>query len=179
MENIAGGELETRQKTILWLVPILFTVHNLEEMLFIDRFLHQISDFAPSFLQKILPLFTTSQFLLAATIVTILPYLFAALACTERPQSLGIYLLAVIQMVIFINVFSHTGMAMLRQTYVPGLITALAVNLPFSVYFFYTILSQKWLNGKALLIIFPIALLLHGPGLVSLLLLSGWVVGSY
>jgi hypothetical protein len=167
-----------RRSILLWLIPVCFTFHNLEEALTIPRFLAALLARLPASIQKIVPVVNYSQYLIALMIVTILPYLFILAYQFSHKKRLPLYLLLGTQMVVFINVFSHVSMAVLLRGYAPGVVTALLVNLPFSIYLFHRALREAWINRHDLVMLVLVGLLLHGPGLWALLRASAWIVGA-
>ncbi len=162
------------RRHLLWLVPLLLTLHNLEEALFAPGFL---ADRMPSFLAGLLPDVTLAQFLTALALVTVAPYLFAASGPLER-RGRAFCLVLGTQMVVLLNVAVHVAGAVWMRGYVPGLVTALLVNLPFSVYLFRRALRGGWLRWREMAWLILAALLVHGPGLVGLLVLAGWATGG-
>jgi hypothetical protein len=164
------------RRALLWLVPLFITLHNLEELLGFPRLLAELPARLPVWLASRLPagIFppTYRQFLLMLLFVTVLPYLFALLPGARAPRSLRTTLLVGAQALMLINAFSHLISSLLLGGYAPGLLTALGLNLPFSLYFFWQGLKTGWIRDTDLGPVFLIALLLHGPGLFALLLLS-------
>ena len=67
--------------------------------------------------------------------------------------------------------------AIWARGYSPGLVTALLVNLPFSLFLFRRALRASWVRPRDLAWLLVAALLVHGPGLVGLMVLAGWAVG--
>jgi hypothetical protein len=160
---------------LLWLVPIFLTIHNLEEALVMPAFIERRNAAVPAALGKIIPPVTYKQFLIALAIITIIPYLITLFWLNSR---WALYLLSGLQVVMLINVFAHTLMALFLRGYVPGLITALIINLPFSLYLLKRADRERWMSRKALLLLFPIGLLIHGPLLAGLMILSGQIAGG-
>ena len=64
--------------------------------------------------------------------------------------------------------FSHTITAAIFGSYVPGLVTALAVNLPFCAYVLHRAWHERWYGPRTLALLAPLAVLVHGPALVTL-----------
>lgn len=162
------------RRALLWLVPLFLALHNIEEVLTVQGSLADITAKIPGWAAHLFPAGvvppTVRQYGIAIAIVTALPYLFALLPDSRRsPRT---FLLASLQMVMLINVFAHIWLMNMQNGYVPGLITALVFNLPFSLYFFACGLRQGWLHRTDFAYLTPIALLLHGPGLFGLLALS-------
>lgn len=166
------------RSSVLWLVPVLLLVHNLEEVLFMQRILPLDPERIPSALRLLLPEVTYAQFLLVLLPVTVLPFLIAARGDLHRDRSAGIFLLLGFQAVVLLNVFSHIASALVVGGYVAGLLTALLLNLPFSIYVFQKATAERWISRRALLSLPALALFVHGPVLIGLMALSGWLVRS-
>ena len=164
--------------SLLWLIPVLLLVHNLEEALSMPRFFPLDPNFIPSALRPLLAEVTYAQFLLVLLPVTVLPFLIAARGDLHRSGSGGIFLLLGFQAVVLLNVFFHIASALVLGGYVPGLLTALVLNLPFSIYVFQRACRECWISRGALLSLPALALLLHGPVLIGLMTLSGWMTRS-
>ena len=62
--------------------------------------------------------------------------------------------------------------AVVMRGYSPGLVSAVLINAPVSVYLFHRAARERWLPRTAWRALWPAALLVHGPGLVGLLLLA-------
>jgi hypothetical protein len=176
LAQLHRGELQLPprlgRRYLLWLVPLLLTLHNLEEAIFMKGFLGRFAARIP-----ILPAVTYGQFLLALGLVTLAPYAFAASGPLER-RSRAFLLVLGTQMVVLVNVAAHLGVAIWARGYAPGLVTALLVNLPFSVFLFRRALRGSWVRSRDLAWLLLAALLVHGPGLVGLMVLAGWAVGT-
>jgi Protein of unknown function with HXXEE motif len=155
---------------LLWLVPIFITIHNLEEALFMPAFLQRRNDSMPQSLRDLLPPITYGQFLIALFIVTAVPYLIRWFG-SER--GVAIHLLLGLQVVMLLNVLAHVMMAAVMGGYAPGLVTALTINLPFSVYVLRRALKEDWVSRKAVALMFPVGLFIHGVGLPGLMILLG------
>ena len=164
--------------SLLWLIPVFLLVHNLEEALSMPRFLPLNPDLIPSALRPLLAELTYAQFLAVLLPVTVLPFLIAARGDLHRRGSGGIFLLLGCQAVVLLNVFSHIASALVLGGYVPGLLSALVLNLSFSIYLFQRACRERWISRGALLSLPALALLLHGPVLIGLMALSGWLTRS-
>lgn len=164
-----------REKTILlmcrWFVPFYITVHNIEEAFTFDKFIPVVKDrLEKNGRTDIIP--TWPQFRLALITVTILSYI-TAIVPLKPAKRLTIMLITSATMLI--NVFSHFFGALIFRRYVPGLISALSINLPASVFTIFLAKRSGFLNIRKMTFLTFIAALLHGPALVSLLAVSGLV----
>jgi hypothetical protein len=165
---------------LIWLVPVLITVHNCEEALTMPALLAGRNSAIPRFLHGLLPAITYRQSLLALFIVTAVPYGIAWFAKRDRGVSgAGMVLLLSVQVMMLVNVFAHLWMATLVHGYAPGLLTAVVLNFPFSIYFLGRAAKERWVSRKAWWFILATGLLLHAIGLPLLLILCGRIVNGF
>jgi hypothetical protein len=83
-----------------------------------------------------------------------------------------------VQAMMLVNVFAHAGMAVLIGGYAPGLVTAIAINLPFSIYLLTHAVRARWITGRTLVLVVAIGLLLHAIVLPLIIILSGSVTNN-
>lgn len=122
------------------LMAIVIALHNAEEAVTADAYLPRVreiigripalrdADVAPPSLPRLY---------LALVVVTLVPALIIAWATTGRDSFVKRQLVAFIAAALLWNVFlPHLSAILVLRGYAPGSLTALAVNLPFCVYFF-------------------------------------------
>ncbi|HYD51632.1 MAG TPA: HXXEE domain-containing protein, partial [Gemmatimonadaceae bacterium] len=115
------------------------------------------------------------RMLAALALITVAGFL-VALWADRRPESKAAWwAVLAIPSVMLLNVLSHAAVALLLRGYAPGLATAVALTLPFSLYLLRRAARERWVGRGAALALAPAALLLHGPGIVGLLTLVGRV----
>ena len=134
--------------------------------------LPRVPALVPPALRDVVPVVTYPQFLVALVVVTAVPLAVALGGDLRRPGPATVFLLFV-QAVLWVNVLSHAASAAFLGGYSPGLATALAVNLPFSVYLLRRARRERWVGRRTLLVLLPAALVFHGPGLLALLAAAG------
>ena len=154
---------------LLWLVPILFAVHNLEEGALMKRYLPAARAAMPARLKQVIGTYNHRQFVALLAVITAIAFLIAIFGDIGRPGSTGGYALLAIQATMLLNVASHVAAAFVMRGYSPGLVTAILVNLPFSLWIIAVAWGEHWYAAAALLWLVPWALLLHGPVLLGLL----------
>ncbi|HKP74363.1 MAG TPA: HXXEE domain-containing protein [Longimicrobiaceae bacterium] len=147
------------RRTALIGVPLLLTLHNAEEALTIPGALPAIAARVPAQLAAALP--TAEQMRVALVVATVVPWLVWLLG---RRSRLGLRLLLLLQCVVLVNVAWHVAAAVALGSYAPGLVTALALNLPFSIYLLRRALGEGWMTRRGLFALLAAALLIHGPG---------------
>jgi len=149
---------------LLWLIPVLFAIHNLEEAPGMEKWNKRI----PSrYSQPV----TTCQFSLAVTLLTLLVLVVTILAVNYPANRLFYLLIFEFQAIILLNVFVPHVLTTVRfKMYSPGLVSGIVLSLPFSIYFFHRALEGKYLSGTGLLVMF----LLAPPLMILLTRISLW-----
>ncbi|HET7233114.1 MAG TPA: HXXEE domain-containing protein [Longimicrobium sp.] len=170
-----ASALHLSQRAALLLVPVLITVHNGEEALGMPRVLRSVPTGVPPVFVGMIP--TYSQFLAALAIVTAAAWMIWALGPARR-SGRGITALLLVQMVMLVNVASHVGAAVFLRGYAPGVVTALALNLPFSIYLFRRAIRERWISRQTLALLGAGAVLIHGPGLLGLMWIARRLPGA-
>jgi len=128
-----------------FLFLLAVTLHNLEEAVGVPDWLQQAGCWHRP-VEKI-------PFRFAVLVLTILAYVFAYLGLMGGKQSFGIYLLSGYVWIMLVNVFfPHLLAAIWLNQYVPGLGTALALNLPVCSAFLFVVLKEDYVSPWLLLI---------------------------
>lgn len=171
-----ASAVHTPGRALLLAVPALLTVHNLEELLAMPRVLPSVAERMPDAARGILPAVTLPMFAAALAVATVLPWIVAGFAVAGRRTAL--YLLLVIQATMLVNVASHVVSAVVLGGYAPGLATALALNLPFGIHLLARARRERWIGRRAWNLLFPLALLVHGPVIIGLLWIGARITGA-
>ena len=162
------------RRAVIWLIPALLAVHNAEEAVMFPRYLPLVRVLLPDSARPIAAGVRYEQMLIALAIATIVP-LGIAIWAVARPRSpVALWSVLLIQAVVLLNVAAHVGSALLiLRGYGPGLATALAVNLPFSLYLLRRAAREQWTTRQGLLALAPAAFVVHGPLLLGVIALAG------
>jgi hypothetical protein len=109
-----------------WLIPVAVTLHNLEEAIWLPAWSHH----AGKWHRPVGP----SAFRFAAAVFTALTFLVTIWSAIAGPESAASYLLAGFALAMLLNVLvPHLLATVVMRRYVPGLATAIALNLPITV----------------------------------------------
>ena len=152
----------------------MIAVHNAEEAVTAAAYLprvHEIIERIPALREAGVGPPSLPRLYFALVVVTLVPALIIAWATTGRDSPVKRQVVAFITAALLWNVFlPHLSAVVVLRGYAPGSLTALAVNLPFCVYFFRRssregMLSRRQLMlalllGLILLVIAPLLLLL-------------------
>ena len=168
------------RSSILWLIPAFLLLHNAEEAIAFRRYLPQIVERLSRWSPGMIIHISYLQMLLALTLATLIPLALVAWAVRRPDQTCALWFALLVQAVVLLNVFSHLAAALfVMRGYSPGLLTAVLINLPFSLYLLRRAASEQWLSHRALWLTAPAAIFVHGPLLLGLIILSGQLVGNY
>jgi uncharacterized protein with HXXEE motif len=151
----------------------LLAVHNAEEAVFFPRYLPLVLDRLPESWRSVAGPVTLGQVWSALAIVTLVPFGLAAWAVARPDKAAPIWLLLLTQATVLLNVVWHVcAAALVFKGYAPGLVTAVVLNMPFSVYLLRRAARENWVSRRARWALLPGAVLVHGPLLSGLLLLT-------
>ncbi|OME33935.1 HXXEE domain-containing protein [Paenibacillus odorifer] len=132
--------------SLLWLLPILFMFHDFEEILTIEawgaKYRTKLEAAIPSFMRKTyhsMLQMTTRNFAMDVLFVYILIVTVTCIAVFFSNYLLYLAVLAVF----FLHVFTHLGQTIYLKVYAPGVVTAVLVVLPYSLYAYYRLLNDN------------------------------------
>jgi hypothetical protein len=158
---------------VLWLIPLLLAIHNAEEALLFPRYVPLVLGRLPEGWRALAGAVTLGQVGTALALVTLIPLLLAIWAFRRPESDLPVWLLLLVQATVLLNVLWHLATAVIVfNGYAPGLVTAVLINLPFSIYLLRRVARERWVSRRELWGLLPGALLMHGPLLSGLLLLT-------
>lgn len=157
-------------RRLQWLFPIAVVLHNAEEAIWMPGW---EADHAAQ-----LPIAVpgAAKVRLALFVLTVAVLVVTALSARKGPGTIWAYLTFGYIVAILANVFvPHVPAAMLFRGYVPGLITAVAINLPLMSYLVVRAIRDGWVRGRkavASAVAVPAAL----AGLIAMLFTSGKII---
>ncbi|MEY9091635.1 hypothetical protein ABH899_000234 [Paenibacillus sp. RC84] len=148
---------------VVWLFLAAFMIHDFEEIIFVESWMNRnyarLRPRVPGPGQKLFKDMSnvkSSQFAVAVFVEFIL-FIPVTYLAAER----GIWALFIgFNALLFVHVFTHLGQSLLLRSYTPGVVTAVAVSLPYSVYLFYRLLRDGAATWQDLLTCAPLGLLL-------------------
>ena len=148
--------MKKQSTTILWIIPLLFFIHNLEEAFQMPQYIAN---------QFSIHLITSQQFFIAISVLTIFVLLIIFLYQLNFLSS--IYWIIFIQGAIFFNSVQHIVLFFIYRSYNPGVISAVFIVI-FSIFFFS---SQKHLIHKKQFVIILMFSLFSYPIIIWITLL--------
>ena len=136
---------------LLWFIPLLFALHNLEEAPFMERWLERFS-------QPFRPQMSTSEFTFAVAILTVGIGLLTAISALNPPSVLSVFIMILIQAIMLVNaIVPHLAATLWYRLYSPGVLTGVVLQIPFSIYLFYRVMEDQLLSVGLLVLAFVLA----------------------
>ncbi|MFD2444982.1 HXXEE domain-containing protein [Bacillus sp. CGMCC 1.16607] len=149
--------------SLIWMFLVAFMLHDFEEIIRIEPWFrknsNQIYNKIPKRFHKNFYTFssmTSSRFSIAVCteFIVFIPVTFWAV---EK----GSYLLFLgFNVILLLHVFMHVGQALFLRMLVPGVVTAVVITLPYSIYLFYRLLDEDLIEMADILLSAPFGLLL-------------------
>ena len=172
----------TSNARILWVIPILVLLHNAEEAFA----LHFVWGLALRFRwpEVLVAYYRNGLFDVSnrqatdvgLAIVTAVAFVVVGWSAARADDAKRVWVALLVQAVMFLNVIPHVFAAVVMRGYSPGLVTAVALNLPFSIWFLKRARRDQWVSRRAMWMLVPAAIVVHGP--LLFLLLKAIAAGS-
>jgi hypothetical protein len=153
---------------LLSFVPWVFALHSVEEGAAISRALPRLHAQLPAAAREwTAAALSPARFQLVLAVITAAMFVLTFSGPLDARGARRGYVLLVIVATLLLNVASHTITAVMSRSYVPGLVTALAINLPFCASVLHRAWHDRWYRRRTLALLAPLAVLVHGPALIA------------
>jgi hypothetical protein len=137
---------------LFWSIPIILSIHNLEEVLTMPQWMPAhlpiLSTTIPFFdhLQ-----FSTTQLYVSLSLVTLIPFVVTFFCLHGERTTKKISILLTLQVIIFWNaLIPHISGLLVLGMYNPGTITAVLLNVPFSIYLYKRMQQEEIVSNTTL-----------------------------
>ncbi|QTD39505.1 HXXEE domain-containing protein [Sporosarcina sp. Te-1] len=167
-------------QTLIWLFPLMFILHDFEEIILIEKWMKgnstRIYDVLPERIaDKVMKQFSMSTAQFAVAVLVIFVFVSSATVMANQYMIQGflgnIYFFTAVTLVFFLHAFTHIGQSIILRSVTPGAVTSLIVIIPYSVILYHSLLVNEVVTWKMLficlpfcLLIIPLALLGHAIG---------------
>ncbi len=155
-------------QTLIWLFPILFIIHDFEEIIMVEKWLHHnrhklYERLPPKIADKVVKQFSmsTAQFAVAVLFIFLFVSLSTILANYYflNGVTFSIYFFTAVTLVFFIHAFTHIGQSLLFRSVTPGAITSAIIIIPYSIILFKSLFTSGILTWHIVLISLPFGIL--------------------
>ena len=165
---------------VLWLLPGSWFVHDLEEVTTIERWSaewrHTRRNDVSAIQQRLVETVasTRRRFAIAVAFVGSVG-VGATVAGTVDPNGFGLVIYATILGGYFLHAFGHLIQSFILRGYTPGLVTAIVLVIPVSLYLYWRLLAADLLDTRIATVTCVVGFLLFAPIVVGAKTLSGRV----
>ena len=137
--------MEKSLNKVIAILPFGFMLHNIKEAIFIEDWIRK----SPLSIRYFV---STKQFVIAVTLFTALGFFAVFVKSMYKNEERFLILVTGFSGMLLLNVFfPHLIAALALSMYVPGVITALLINLPLTVYILWHIHKTSKLSIKTVL----------------------------
>ena len=134
------------RNAVVALIAVTLAIHDAEEYFTFPLFLRSLGPQLSKWLPAPALQHSVTNLHIALILATALPAIFIVWAILSPRHWLLITALLV-EAVLLVNAVFHMLAAVLRGGYVPGLITAVLINLPFGLYVFRRAVRDRWIRS--------------------------------
>jgi hypothetical protein len=127
-------------RTLEWLFPIVVTLHNTEEAIWLPGWSKRVGFWKTSV--------SPGVFRFAVAILTVLAFAVTCLSAQSGKQSIWTYLAFGYMAAMLVNVLlPHLAATLARRSYMPGVATGVALNLPVLSFLVVMALREGYVSG--------------------------------
>ncbi|MED4584781.1 HXXEE domain-containing protein [Brevibacillus choshinensis] len=134
---------------VIWLLLVVFVLHDLEELIAVENWLLKnkgsVMEKAPRWLRGMIEpslSMSTAQFAVAVTCIFVVLSTAVLLTVSTWEQRTFFPFFLVCLHVLFLHIFTHIGQSILLRTYTPGVVTAVALALPYCLYTYIRLFTE-------------------------------------
>ena len=151
-------------QTLIWLFPIAFVLHDLEEIIMVERWMdknrHVIYDKLPKKIaDKVIKQFSmsTEQFSVAVFVI----FIFVSSSTYMASQYINdgplgnMYFFTIMLLIFFIHVFIHVGQSIILRSITPGVITSIVIIFPYSIIMFSSLFENQMITWNTIYVSLP------------------------
>lgn len=165
----------SKLNTFIWLFPLLFFIHDLEEILTVEKFLVKHSHIVPIHVTRI-------EFSFAF----ILLWLIASIGCyraSRRRRFLGMeastFFSFLVPGIFLANGIGHLLQFIFFRSYVPGIITSVLIIYPYSFVTLKYLLNENLLTIRRFLLFLYLGFILQAPFALVAIVIAKVLVSSF
>jgi hypothetical protein len=163
-------------RKIVWLGPFIFLLHDLEEVFFTQTWIEKNRHlFEGTIIERFVNVlaYPPLEFGLVVGLITLLYGIIAYFATRQLKAGISMNLYLATLLILFSNVFTHLGQSVLLRMYTPGVVTAIIIVLPYTIFAFRKMKGENMIT-KTTWITSPIMSIGMVFIIFGLMFLVGW-----
>ena len=154
---------------ILWLLPIIFAIHNLEELWLLEDWVKTFTNDRKFAFIKNFYRFDTLAFAMILLTLAVAVIIFLAY---RKQSNITFHLMILCNSLLFINSLTHLAQFFVFRKYVPGLFSAIILMMPFTFYILLFFLRNKNITLRMCVVYLGVSVLTMGPIIIVFLAIS-------
>ncbi|MBS4176507.1 HXXEE domain-containing protein [Lederbergia citrea] len=154
-------------ETVIWLFPIIFMFHDLEEIITVENFMTKYKNRVPKTVLERLALtikkklgMKSAQLSITAVWILLIISFITFMTAYHLPIGGNFLLFTAVLNVFFLQTFSHIGQTVIFRGYTPGVITALVIVIPYSLLTYYWLFELNLIDGQLIFESIPFSILM-------------------
>lgn len=154
-------------ETIIWMFPVIFMFHGLEEIITIESFITKYKNkIRETFLVKLTLTIKkklgakSAQLSISIAWILLFISIITFMTASLLPIGANFLLFTAALNLFFLQAFSHIGQTIIFRSFTPGVITALFIVIPYSFLTYYHLFEWGFIDGHLLFKSIPISILL-------------------
>ncbi|MGX1901464.1 HXXEE domain-containing protein [Thermolongibacillus altinsuensis] len=157
---------------ILWLLPIVFAIHNIEELPFLQGWANEILDDYP-FLAR---LYDFKNLAIAMGLLTLTVSIVVWMEYKKRNR-ITLHFTVFCICLLLVNGLIHVGQFFVYRHYVPGLISAVVLMIPYMAYILYLFVKNNRIQMREIFVYLVFSVIAMNPLIIVFLLISSLLAG--
>ncbi|MBS4189687.1 HXXEE domain-containing protein [Bacillus sp. FJAT-49705] len=142
-------------QTLIWLFPIIFILHDFEEIIMVEKWMKKNSDVIYERLprrmaNRVINQFsmTTAQFSVSVLVIFLFvsSSTFMAIQYVNHGSLGNIYFFTIIIIIFLLHVFTHIGQSILFRSLTPGVITSVFIVFPYCIVMLNSLFKSQVIN---------------------------------
>ncbi|RAK19090.1 uncharacterized protein with HXXEE motif [Anoxybacillus vitaminiphilus] len=154
---------------ILWLLPVVFAIHNIEELPFLQRWANEFLDKRP--FMFLVRLYEFKNLAIAMILLTLTASIIVWMEYKKRNR-LTLHLTVFCICLLLVNGVVHAGQFFVYRHYVPGLISAVLLMIPYMTYILYLFVQNNRIQTRGVMKYLVLSVIVMNPLIVIFLFIS-------
>ncbi len=166
---------DRRRQVLLWLVPVVFLLHSIEQSVFLSATMDAAKSGMPRGLRVMIPPVPAEQYMIALAVACLAAFAAAAWGRLESPRGFGLYAQVFLTAALVSTACGRVITSVILDRYTAGLVTAVVLVLPFSALLFWISIRERWFPGWVLTLLVMAGVIFHIPFFFGVLFFAGFL----
>ncbi|MGG4267530.1 HXXEE domain-containing protein [Peribacillus simplex] len=166
-------------QTLIWLFPIIFVLHDFEEIIMVEKWMRKNSDVIHKKLprkiaNRLIKQFSMSTAQFSVSVLVIFLFVSSSTYMASQYVNHGslsnIHLFTVFIMIFFLHVFTHIGQSIFFRSITPGVITSIVIVFPYCTVLLNSLFKSQVISWNTIFFSLPFVILI-----IPIILIAHWI----